>query len=66
MSIRHFNQRARAAISRTYDKCKSLPRLSIRESDEFWELAEALMKLEAERRKDPKWAAREEERDATG
>lgn len=66
MRINHFNQRARAAIAKTYDECKPLARLSYRESDAFWELAEELMRLEAERRKDPEWAKREEERDATG
>lgn len=66
MSIQHFNQRARALIAKTYDECKPLARLSIRESDAFWELAEELMQLEAKRRHDPEWAAREEEHDATG
>ncbi len=45
-----FNRRARALISKCFDDTRSLVENSVLESDQFFELADELMKLEEERR----------------
>jgi hypothetical protein len=54
MKIQAFNLEARKLIAKCYDTAKNKVEGSTEESDDFFELADGLMQLEAKRRGE-KW-----------